>query len=297
MELFIVTPPNANPIQQLKNAIPKRKVYKVSNGHKSSHLGSIEWLNHHLNNSLLVSPYVTANNHKSTTSKLDLIELSKDKYKNSQETEISPKNLLYRLAKKDTLVINKLQYFDSEAKEISTLYTESFIAKVNINLYYSYINVIGINLHFDYLDTLIIQTHGTKHWKIHKSCKGMTSKPIGGNQKPSDDDNDYLDFTTKKGDILFIPKGIWHYAYTTEDSSIHLSLSLSGLTTSQIFNYLLNEKLNNSGEEDIYNFDINTVADKIQEIIKMINENPITKSDINSMENTLIPEIVQVRLE
>lgn len=279
-------------IKDRKSTISKIKVEEIGS------LGSIDFLNKHINNSLLIYPYVTANNHKSSTSQRDLIENSIDKYSNAREVELSKKNLLYRVAKGDTLVINKLQKFDSKSEDVCDAFSELFRSKTNVNLYYSYKNTIGINVHFDYQDTLVIQTHGTKKWKLFNGDKGKTSLPVGKNHKPNTEDKDgFLEVTTRVGDILFIPKGVWHYASTINDSSIHLSLSLTPLKVNELIKHLLNNHLDELGEKDLYQLTKSDLINELESVMEKLKNVEITDEIVSSIKKEVIPEKYTIELQ
>jgi len=261
-------------------------------------LGSIEFLNKHINNSLLIYPYVTANNNKSSTSKRDLIENCIDKYKNAREVELSKKSILYRVAKGDTLVINKLQKFDFISEQVCDVFSGFFNSRTNINLYYSYKNTIGINIHFDHQDTFIIQTHGTKKWRLFNKSKGKTSLPVGKNHKPdTENKTDFSEVITNVGDILFIPKGVWHYASTINDSSIHLSLSLTPLKVKELINQILNNKLNELGETDLYQLTKSNLVNELESVLEKLKSVEITDELIDEIKADLIPKKYTIELK
>lgn len=283
-----------NLINAFKNKIHLRAKLDTS---KLESLGSIDFLNTHINNSLLIYPYVTTNNHKSTTSKRDLIETNINKYLNAYEIELSRKNVLYRIAKGDTLVVNKVQEFDHRAQEVCNFFSEDFNSKTNINLYYSYKNTTGINVHFDHQDTIVIQTHGNKTWRLFDTTKGKTSLPAGRSLKPEGTEaNNYKEITTQVGDILYIPKGMWHYAFTTNESSIHLALSLSPLKISDLVIFMLNSKLNELGEKDIYGISKNELIGAQKLIIESLESIDITEDDISDIQSEFFPKKIKIAL-
>lgn len=286
-------------LEKLRLAVQKREMAIIPlNSKIVTELNNIEILNHHLNNTLLIYPYVSVNNHKSTTSKRDLVDRKKDKYLNALEIELSIKNILYRIAKGDTLVINKLQKFDENLRLLSRFFSEQFLAKTNVNLYYAYKNTTGINLHFDYDDIFSIQTHGKKYWKIYKKDIGNTSKLIEQHEKPKTNDKaDFIDVVTEIGDLLFLPKGFWHYAYTKEESSIHLSLSLKPLKINTLFDYILNTCLNGLGEKPLYNFTKESITAEIEMALSSMETINVDFNEIEELEKLTVPHEYKIELE
>ena len=286
-------------IETLRNALQNREMVVISlNKELLNEIYNLEKLNFHLNNTLPIYPYVSVNNHKSTTSKRDLITRSKDKYLNSLEVELSLKNVLYRIAKGDTLVLSKLHKFNKELRELADFFSKQFLAKVNINLYYAYKNTKGINLHFDYDDILSIQIHGKKYWKIYKKEIGKTFKLIEEHTKPSTDNHDdFFEIETNVGDLLFIPKGVWHFAYTQEASSIHLSTSLKPLKIKTLFDFLLNNSFDNLGEKSLYNFTEQSLIEEIKNIVSQLGDISLDKETLEQLEQIIIPKEYKIELE
>lgn len=286
-------------IQKLKNALHNREMVVISlNKELLNKIYNLEKLNFHLNNTLPIYPYVSVNNHKSTTSKRDLVARGKDKYLNSLEVELSLKNVLYRIAKGDTLVLSKLHKFNEELRALADFFSKQFLAKVNINLYYAYKNTKGINLHFDYDDILSIQIHGKKCWKIYKKEIGKTFKLIEEHEKPSTNNHDdFFEIETNVGDLLFLPKGVWHFAYTQEDSSVHLSTSLKPLKVKNLFDFLLNNRFNNLGEKPLYNFTEQSLIEEIHNVVSQLGEICLDEEIIEQLKQSIVPKEYKIELE
>ncbi|MCK5725856.1 MAG: cupin-like domain-containing protein [Thiotrichaceae bacterium] len=288
-----------NQCKELKESIENRQVKKITlNKETVSFLFSIEKLNNYLNNSLLIDPYVSVNNFNSTTSKRDLIERTTNKYSNALENELSLKNILFRIAKGDTLVVNKLQIFDQEIRDLADNLSELFLADTNVNLYYAHNKTTGINLHFDYKDVLAIQTHGTKHWKIYNKEKAYTNETIDKQKKPDiDNKKDFIDITTTAGDLLFIPKGVWHYAFTEQNSSIHLSLSLNPIKLKEVIAEIIDNNFPEIGEKPLYNFTKKSLQKNIDHLCKLIKETKIDNDLLSCIERKAIKTKYKIELE
>ena len=221
---------------------------------------SLEKMNDDLNYQNLVYPYVRLNNYKNTTSRLDIIEKTNNKHLNNLETKLSLKSILYRLAKGDTLIMDKVDLFNQNVRSFCYDLSYGLNAKVTANLYYTYRNNKGINLHFDQHDVLVIQIHGQKKWHIIKNFK-------------EDNYQERYDDGSQEGDFLIVPKGFWHYTQTTEDqSSLHIAF---GLTPPNIHNFLneyINQKMGSYMQKNIYNLDENKYKSVIEELIIELNK-------------------------
>jgi len=241
---------------------------------------------------------VSVNNFNSTTSKRDLIERTENKYSNALENELSLKNILFRIAKGDTLVVNKLQVFDQEIKKLSDNLSELFLADANVNLYYAHNKTTGINLHFDYKDVLAIQTHGTKHWKIYNKEKAYTNETIDKQKKPDiNNKKEFIDITTEEGDLLFIPKGTWHYAFTEKNSSIHLALSLKPIKLKEAMTEIIDNYFPELGEKPLYSFTKKSLQKNINNLCELIKETKVDSDVLGCLEEKAINTKYKIELE
>jgi ribosomal protein L16 Arg81 hydroxylase len=234
---------------------------------------------------------VSLNNHDSSTCKYDLIQRTENKHFNALETKLSKKNILFRIAKGDTLVINHIQEFDEDVNQLLNYFSNKFYSNCNANIYYAYKNTMGINLHFDLHDILAIQFYGKKKWTIVKQ-KGDTSQTIEKSEKPKLNklnNNDVIKIETEIGDILFIPKGVWHYAQTNDDSSLHFALSLNPINTNELFKYFLSKKLNNIGEENLYDISKDNIKTSFKSILNQLDKviNSYSEEDARELLQTL----------
>jgi mannose-6-phosphate isomerase-like protein (cupin superfamily) len=100
---------------------------------------------------------------------------------------------------------------------------------VNINCYASWPAKQGFDTHYDRHDVFVVQVAGRKVWKVFEptrrwpleSERGPTSTPEG--LTPS------LECTLTPGDVLYVPRGHWHYALA-ETPSIHLTVGPTART-------------------------------------------------------------------
>jgi ribosomal protein L16 Arg81 hydroxylase len=97
------------------------------------------------------------------------------------------------------------------------------------NCYLSPANSNGFNTHFDTHDVLVVQFHGKKTWVIYEALDYLPSK-ISSKDKVTIDDKELKPLMTvelEQGDFLYLPRGFYHKAYTTTQSSGHLAINFS----------------------------------------------------------------------
>lgn len=84
----------------------------------------------------------------------------------------------------------------------------------------------GLGIHFDYMDVFIIQLEGEKRWKVWEWTDRLPVRQ-GTRLLPTDELPPLKwDLSLKKGDVLYMPRGVIHEACTTDQYSLHLSVSV-----------------------------------------------------------------------
>ena len=98
----------------------------------------------------------------------------------------------------------------------------------NVNMYLTPKNSVAFTPHTDTHDVFILQIAGSKKWEIYDSpyetplIEHKALSPINPNKLSGK-----KDITLNAGDLLYIPKGVPHNAYTTPDeSSLHLTVGM-----------------------------------------------------------------------
>jgi len=167
-------------------------------------------------------------------------------------------NLSHWLDEGATLVIDWLQTLDEFVYRFSQQLALDFNTVVNINSYISCPNKQGFDLHFDKHDVFIIQVEGEKRWRVFDPTKVKTPVQVLEYEfdrcEPPDPDKDlpYCDCVTSAGDVLYIPRGHWHYAIA-ETPSVHLTAGIDPTTGADLLNWITTDLTNN---EEFFRKDI-----------------------------------------
>jgi hypothetical protein len=100
--------------------------------------------------------------------------------------------------------------------------------RLQFNIYITPVNAQGFAPHYDDHDVFILQTTGTKLWRLYHSPIELPSK-----KQPHCKHKDKYELGTpafevelKPGDLLYIPRGLIHDASTTDTASVHITLGL-----------------------------------------------------------------------
>ena len=101
------------------------------------------------------------------------------------------------------------------------------------NLYVSPSQSSGLAPHFDACDEFILQVAGEKHWHMFRDYTASTEWPDAETKfssqmhRPIGEPKSVL---LRAGDVLYIPRGVMHSAYTQDSVSMHLTFSVLGRT-------------------------------------------------------------------
>ncbi|AZC24394.1 JmjC domain-containing protein [Pseudomonas sessilinigenes] len=93
----------------------------------------------------------------------------------------------------------------------------------------------GFEPHYDGHDVLILQLAGKKIWNTFDQRPKIRAG-MEGDQVPPDQLGQIRNtFELHQGDVLYLPRGKPHVAYTTNENSLHLTLSIVPATWSDFF--------------------------------------------------------------
>ncbi|NJO47034.1 MAG: cupin [Oscillatoriales cyanobacterium RM2_1_1] len=110
-----------------------------------------------------------------------------------------------------------------------------------VNAYCSWSGQQGFKLHYDTHEVFALQVIGEKQWFVYPETfpVPLPSQRFTDADLPQGDP--YLSCTLYPGDVLYIPRGHWHYAKTVEAPSIHLTLGVHCKTGIHFLEWLASE--------------------------------------------------------
>lgn len=165
------------------------------------------------------------------------IVLNGDEYQPNQrasESEVR-QDILNKYKEGWTVVLQNIGQCLPTIKHIQNTIEQIFPANTNINLYFTPAHTEqGFKAHFDTHDVLALQVHGSKVWKYENTSRLTVRKKRFSNECESDE-RSYLKHKLIKGEMLYIPRGFWHYATPTDDSSLHITI---GIVTTRLTDVL-----------------------------------------------------------
>jgi len=139
-----------------------------------------------------------------------------------------------------TLVINQMERLAPSVRALAAE-LESFGLFVSANLYLTPGGARGFDPHWDPECSFIVQLEGKKTWHVFTAPKPNTLLPLpddkanlGTSWRAASDSAPAETVVLEAGDVLYVPRGMPHYAETTKGAnSMHLTMSLH----SQLFTW------------------------------------------------------------
>jgi ribosomal protein L16 Arg81 hydroxylase len=86
----------------------------------------------------------------------------------------------------------------------------------------------ALDAHYDTHDVFVAQIHGTKHWKLFGApyLSPTTRQPFAGRAAEPLDQDTATGVDLRAGDLLYLPRGHIHQAFTGQGSSAHLTIGV-----------------------------------------------------------------------
>lgn len=123
---------------------------------------------------------------------------------------------------------------------------ELFGFRVSANLYISPANSHGLDRHYDLHDTIVLQVAGSKNWKLSGAAVDLPLEhtPLMQFERASHDwryrggalvpdvvakyveAEPSKEFVLNQGDLLYMPRGFVHQAWTTNELSAHVTIGI-----------------------------------------------------------------------
>ncbi|MGD1805682.1 cupin domain-containing protein [Dapis sp. BLCC M126] len=151
------------------------------------------------------------------------------------------RNLTQWCQKGATLILDQIHKRVPEVSLFASKLNYELGYPTQVNAYCSWSSKKGFSKHYDTHDVFILQVEGSKQWYVYTD----TFKYPLPNQKSSSltppEEEAYLSCILHPGDVLYIPRGHWHYALTKEEPSIHLTLGVQCRTGVDLLEWLIGQ--------------------------------------------------------
>jgi ribosomal protein L16 Arg81 hydroxylase len=180
-------------------------------------------------------------------------------------------NLIKLCQEGATLIINgvhklipEIATFTAEIKSILGYGTQ-------VNAYCSWPGRQGFSSHYDTHEVFILQVDGNKKWCVFNDTnKYPLPEQKSESLSPPNGEPD-LSCILNPGDVLYIPRGHWHYAVALEQPSLHLTLGVHNKTGIDLIEWIVSELRKKEGWRQ--NLPLRLEADSINSHIDSLIKN------------------------
>jgi ribosomal protein L16 Arg81 hydroxylase len=147
-----------------------------------------------------------------------------------------------------TLVLDYLEGIHPDIQRVATCIERLTGTLVSCNAYCSWQSVQGYASHFDTMCVFALQIEGEKTWNIYD---GRVNEPMAiPGARPADFSREQHDrqkgrvareVVMRPGDVLYLPRGLYHDALATDTASLHLSFGATYLAGFSALSLLMGE--------------------------------------------------------
>ena len=109
---------------------------------------------------------------------------------------------------------------------------------VNVNAYASWGETFGFNRHWGVHDIFNLQVSGSKKWRLYGTTR---ENPLNVDLEfaPNPSDEPKWERVLKAGELLYLPRGVWHDAQNVNTGSLHLTLEMRRRTGVDYLEWLI----------------------------------------------------------
>jgi hypothetical protein len=139
-----------------------------------------------------------------------------------------------------TIIMDEVQRSWPPLAKLCASIERFFSHPTQTNVYLTPAGAQGFSAHYDTHDVFILQTAGSKHWRLYPSPVQL---PLASSPSPypgPDPGRPSADFVLRAGDVLYIPRGHIHDALTSESISLHVTLGINAYTWADLMMEALN---------------------------------------------------------
>ncbi|WP_082598360.1 MULTISPECIES: JmjC domain-containing protein [unclassified Kitasatospora] len=129
-----------------------------------------------------------------------------------------------------TLVLRCVEQWHAGTAEFTHRLGEDLGRKVEAFFFVTPPGAQGLRLHRDDADVFVVQLNGSKQWYVHQGPDAPEWRP----GPASDSEPPVASPLLRAGEVLYIPRGFAHYATGDSGLSVHLSLTVRDIATTDL---------------------------------------------------------------
>ena len=155
----------------------------------------------------------------------------------------SPARVQTLLAMGASIIAGDVQNLTPELRDLSHRLAREFAGLVGANVYCSFGGVQAFDTHFDLHHVFAVQLEGEKTWRLYENrAEAPVSCPVDDAESrrwfAETRGKLMTEVRMRPGDVLYLPRGWYHDAKTTEGASLHVTFSVAPLYGRILFRLL-----------------------------------------------------------
>jgi hypothetical protein len=143
--------------------------------------------------------------------------------------ELDLVELRKRYAEGKTILVHSVQLRVPAVAALARSLEAALHHPVNVNMYLTPPGAQGFGPHFDDHDVFIVQLDGHKNWRLYESVRQLPLKSEDPIVPPERLTGPVEEVRLEPGDLLYLPRGFVHEAFTSEHASLHLTVGIEVL--------------------------------------------------------------------
>jgi JmjC domain len=133
-----------------------------------------------------------------------------------------------------TISIRRLHERAAELAALCRAVEKVFSAHFQANIYLSPPRAQGFATHFDSHDVFVLQVAGSKVWTLYDTLIELPLHGQGFDKGKHQAGPPTREIVLRAGDLFYCPRGLFHSARATEETSLHVTLGLIGKTWADV---------------------------------------------------------------
>lgn len=145
---------------------------------------------------------------------------------------IDPVAVFKLFSKGTSIVLSNMQRKLPKLTALCRSLTAETSIPFQTNLYLTPPRSQGFRLHYDTHDVFILQIAGSKNWRIYDAPVELPARGRGYSAYKQEPGALSDKFVLQQGDLLYMPRGLYHEAISDESTSLHITLGANSITWS-----------------------------------------------------------------
>jgi hypothetical protein len=125
-----------------------------------------------------------------------------------------------------TIVLNRVHLYHPPLSDICIRLAAELSAPCQANVYLTPPSSKGFDLHYDTHDVFILQSTGTKQWRVYEAAMELPLAGQGTSERLEARGGPILEAELKPSQVLYIPRGWMHEGITTSSLSLHITFGV-----------------------------------------------------------------------